>query len=67
MAPVEVGNMEGYYNAACNQETHEVSDHQATQEDEEGGAGAAMCPLEGFKQSHKGDEIGAEAQSAEGG
>lgn len=38
LVPIEMRNMEGDHNGTCDQETHKISNHQASQEDQEGGA-----------------------------
>lgn len=59
--------MEGDHDGACDQKTHEVSDHQATKENQEEGAWAALRPLEGLEESNEGDEIGGKTQSGKDG
>ena len=65
MAPIKVSNMEWDHNGACEQETHEVSEHQSPEEDQKEGARAALRPLEGLEENYKGDEIRGEAQDHE--
>lgn len=67
LAPVEVRLVEGDHDGPRDQETHEVGDHQAAQEDEEEGARAVVRPPEGLDKNYEGDEIGGETQSAEDG
>lgn len=59
--------MEGDHDRACDQKTHEVSDHQAAQENQEEGARAAVRPPEGLEESNEGDEIGGETQCGKDG
>lgn len=67
LSPIEVRDMEGDHNGACDQKTHEVSDHQATQEDKEEGSWSAMCPPERLYENYEGDEVGGKTQKAENG
>lgn len=45
-APVKVSHVESSHDASGDQKTHEVSDHQTTEEDEEGGARATLRSAE---------------------
>lgn len=62
-----MSDVEWDHDGACDQKTHEVRDHQATEEDEKEGAGAVLCSLEGLDEDYEGDEIRAEAQDHEDG
>lgn len=57
--------MERDSDGTCDQKTHEVSHHQATQEDQEEGAWAAVCLPEGLDENYEGDEIGGQTQKGE--
>lgn len=59
--------MEGNHDGPCDQETHKVRDHQATQENQERGSGSALCPAEGLDQDYESNEVGDETQSSEDG
>lgn len=60
-------NMESNHNRPRDQKTQKVCNHEATQKDQEGWAGSAMCPLEGLEENYEGNEIGGETHSAEDG
>lgn len=63
--PVEACNVERDHNGSSDQQAHEVSHHQAAQEQKKGRARAAVCLPKGLDQHHKGKQIGAEAQQTE--
>lgn len=65
--PDEFIVMVGEDNGACHQQTGKISDHQAAEEDEEGGARAALGSPVGSQEHTESKEVGGEAEAGEDG
>ncbi len=65
LAPIEVRNVEGHYDGPGDQQSHEVGEDQPAEEEQEGGAWAALGVVDGVGQNHQSEEVGAQAEAAE--